>query len=144
MFEFWQTIAKFQKIQLDNLVDFEKCCKTHIFLQNRCRYSRKRATFCRKFAEFAEFCRFCRSVSAGPSKLSHGLHQRRVRKYRSKTLMPVGGAGRYLGCCVAGRSSKLSAAEVQRTNYTSTGTDEFELLVPSLPHPVLRQRDLTG
>ena len=29
-----QHIAKFQKLQLDNLVDFEKCCKTHIFLQN--------------------------------------------------------------------------------------------------------------
>ena len=28
-----QTIAKFQKIQLENLVDFEKCCKTHILLQ---------------------------------------------------------------------------------------------------------------
>ena len=25
--------VKFQKFQLDNLVDFEKCCKTHIFLQ---------------------------------------------------------------------------------------------------------------
>ena len=25
--------AKFQKFQLDNLVDFEKCCKTRIFLQ---------------------------------------------------------------------------------------------------------------
>ena len=24
---------KFQKFQLENLVDFEKCCKTHIFLQ---------------------------------------------------------------------------------------------------------------
>ena len=28
-----QNVAKFQKIQLDNLVDFEKCCKTRIFLQ---------------------------------------------------------------------------------------------------------------
>ena len=28
-----QKFAKFQKIQLDNLVDFEKCCKTYIFLQ---------------------------------------------------------------------------------------------------------------
>ena len=27
-----QTFAKFQKFQLDNLVDFEKCCKTHFFL----------------------------------------------------------------------------------------------------------------
>ena len=28
-----QKFDKFQKIQLENLVDFEKCCKTHIFLQ---------------------------------------------------------------------------------------------------------------
>ena len=26
--------AKFQKVQLDNLVDFEKCCQTRIYLQN--------------------------------------------------------------------------------------------------------------
>ena len=29
-----QNFAKFQKFQLDTLVDFEKCCKTHIYLQN--------------------------------------------------------------------------------------------------------------
>ena len=28
-----QNFAKFQKFQLENLVDFEKCCKTHILLQ---------------------------------------------------------------------------------------------------------------
>ena len=28
-----QNFAKFQKFQLDNLVDFEKCCKTRIYLQ---------------------------------------------------------------------------------------------------------------
>ena len=28
-----QNIAKFQKFQLENLVDIEKCCKTHILLQ---------------------------------------------------------------------------------------------------------------
>ena len=28
-----QNVARFQKFQLDNLVDFEKCCKTRIFLQ---------------------------------------------------------------------------------------------------------------
>ena len=27
-----QNFVKFQKFQLENLVDFEKCCKTHIFL----------------------------------------------------------------------------------------------------------------
>ena len=29
-----QNVVKFQKFQLENLVDFEKCCKTHIYLQN--------------------------------------------------------------------------------------------------------------
>ena len=28
-----QKFVKFQKFQLENLVDFEKCCKTHIFLR---------------------------------------------------------------------------------------------------------------
>ena len=28
-----QKISEFQKCQVDNLVDFEKCCKTRIFLQ---------------------------------------------------------------------------------------------------------------
>ena len=45
-----QNVVKFQKFQLDNLVDFEKSCKTRIYLQNRCRYSRKRANFCQNLA----------------------------------------------------------------------------------------------
>ena len=28
-----QNFVKFQKFQLENLVDFEKCCQTHIYLQ---------------------------------------------------------------------------------------------------------------
>ena len=28
-----QNLVEIQKCQLDNLVDFEKCCKTHIYLQ---------------------------------------------------------------------------------------------------------------
>ena len=28
-----QNFVKFQKIQLENLVDLEKCCRTHIYLQ---------------------------------------------------------------------------------------------------------------
>ena len=28
-----QNFVKFQQFQLENLLDFEKCCKTHIFLQ---------------------------------------------------------------------------------------------------------------
>ena len=33
MSENLQNFAKFQKCQLDILVDFEKCCKTHIYFQ---------------------------------------------------------------------------------------------------------------
>ena len=33
MLQNFQNFIKFQKKQLDNLVDFEKCCKTRIFLQ---------------------------------------------------------------------------------------------------------------
>jgi hypothetical protein len=33
MLENLQNLVTFQKIQLNNLVDFEKCCKTRIFLQ---------------------------------------------------------------------------------------------------------------
>ena len=29
-----QNFVKFQKFQFENLVDFEKCCQTHIYLQN--------------------------------------------------------------------------------------------------------------
>ena len=65
-----QNFVKFQKSQLDNLVDFEKCCKTRIFLQksfNRCRYSRKRATFLPKF---------CRSAVVLPTRRSGSLTDR--------------------------------------------------------------------
>ena len=43
--------AKFQKIQLDNLVDYEKRCKTHIFLQKSVPLQPKTNEFCRNFAK---------------------------------------------------------------------------------------------
>ena len=50
--------AKFQKFQLDNLVDFEKCCKTHIFLQKSVPIQRKTSNilpkFCQKLANFGQ------------------------------------------------------------------------------------------
>ena len=46
--------AEFQKFQLDNLVDFEKCCKTRIFLQRSVpiqpKTSENLPTFCQKLA----------------------------------------------------------------------------------------------
>ena len=52
-----QNFAKVQEFQFDNLVDFEKCCKTRFTCKNRCRYSQKRATFCRNFAKNRRRCR---------------------------------------------------------------------------------------
>ena len=52
-----QNFAKFQKFQLDNLVEIEKCCKFKraFSCKNRCRYSRKRATLCRNFAKTGNY-----------------------------------------------------------------------------------------
>ena len=44
-----QNIAKFQKFQLDNLVDFEKCCKTHIWLQKSVSIQPKTSNILPKF-----------------------------------------------------------------------------------------------
>ena len=46
-----QNFAKFQKIQLDNLVDFEKCCKTHIFLQKSVPIQPKTSNILPKFCQ---------------------------------------------------------------------------------------------
>ena len=52
-----QNFVKFQKFQLENLVDFEKCCKTHIFLQKSVPIQPKTSNilpkFCRSAAEEA-------------------------------------------------------------------------------------------
>ena len=49
-----QNFAKIQNFQLDNLVDFEKCCKTRIFLQKSVPIQPKTsdilAKFCQKLA----------------------------------------------------------------------------------------------
>ena len=49
-----QNFAEFQKCQLDNLVDFEKCCQTHIYLQNfvliQPKTSENLPKFCQKLA----------------------------------------------------------------------------------------------
>ena len=43
--------VKFQKFQLDNLVDFEKCCKTHIFLQKSVPIQPKTSNILPKFCQ---------------------------------------------------------------------------------------------
>ena len=49
-----QNFVKFQKFQFENLVDFEKCCKTHILLQKsepiQPKTSNILSKFCQKLA----------------------------------------------------------------------------------------------
>ena len=52
-----QNVARFQKFQLDNLVDFEKCCKTRIFLQKSVPIQPKTSNILPKF---------CRSAVVSP------------------------------------------------------------------------------
>ena len=53
-----QNLVKFQKFQLDNLVDFEKCCKTRIFLQKSVPIQPKTSNILPKF---------CRSAVVSPT-----------------------------------------------------------------------------
>ena len=46
-----QNLAKFQKIQQDNLVDFEKCRKTRIFLQKSMPIQPKTSNILPKFCQ---------------------------------------------------------------------------------------------
>ena len=46
-----RNFAKIQKIQLDNLVDFEKCCKTRICLQRSVPIQPKTSEICRNVAK---------------------------------------------------------------------------------------------
>ena len=53
-----QNFAIFQKFQLENLVDFEKCCQTHIFLQKSVPIQPKTSNILPKF---------CRSAVVSPT-----------------------------------------------------------------------------
>ena len=63
-----QNFAKFQKFQLDSLVDFEKCCKTRIFLQKSVPIQPKTSNilpkFCQKLATTLRVRRAVRGLRA--------------------------------------------------------------------------------
>ena len=46
-----ENFAKLQKFQLDNLVEFEKCCKTHIYLQKSVPIQPKTSNILPKFCQ---------------------------------------------------------------------------------------------
>ena len=51
MSQILQNFAKSQKFQLKNLVDFEKCCKTHILLQKSVPIQPKTSNILPKFCQ---------------------------------------------------------------------------------------------
>ena len=69
-----QNFVKFQKFQLENLVDFEKCCKTHIFLQKSEPIQPKTSNILPKFCQPTEFCRSFANREVLHLDLPDGLH----------------------------------------------------------------------
>ena len=74
-----QNFATFQKIQLDNLVDFEKCCKTRIFLQKSVPIQPKTSDILPKI------CQKLATTLRVPRRRSRARHRRSSR--------PTAGAG---------------------------------------------------
>ena len=70
MSQILQNVVKFQKNQLENLVDFEKCCKTHIFLQKSVPIQPKTSNtlpkFCQKLATTLRVHRRCSGRASRP------------------------------------------------------------------------------
>ena len=81
-----QNIAKFQKFQLENLVDFEKCCKTHILLQKSEPIQPKTSNILPKF------CQPTLSDVAGPGRQGRPTSRRAstlpARRKTRKTCAP--------------------------------------------------------
>ena len=70
-----QNVVKFQKFQLDNLVDFEKCCKTRIHLQRSAPIQPKTSEIlpklCQKFATtLPKFAKICHPLRRPPGSAS--------------------------------------------------------------------------
>ena len=96
MSQILQNFVKFQKFQLDNLVDFEKCCKTHIYLQKSVPIQPKTSNilpkFCQKLATTLRVRRACRSPHDGhrAGLRVDGQLARRVEDDRTAFAGPVG------------------------------------------------------
>ena len=83
-----QNFVKFQKFQLDNLVDFEKCCKTHIFLQKSEPIQPKTSNILPKFCQ-PTLSKFCISSTSRAISESRIFIQQRLSSQPGKPLQPV-------------------------------------------------------
>ena len=87
--------VKFQKCQLENLVDFEKCCKTHIFLQKSELIQPKTSNILPKFCQPTARPRRRRPRTGRPRFIGNGsgYYDRRLRVRVGHLLPPVRGLG---------------------------------------------------
>ena len=78
-----QNFAKFQKFQLDSLVDFEKCCQTRIYLQNFVLIQPKTSEilpkFCQKLTTTLRIQRDLRGARPSPGSPAPGARGARPR-----------------------------------------------------------------
>ena len=83
-----QNFVKFQKFQLENLVDFEKCCKTHILLQKSEPIQPKTSNILPKF---------CRNFVRNFVRVLHGAEPRDPSSRREPTASARRRRGRRAG-----------------------------------------------
>ena len=85
-----QSFAKFQKFQLENLVDFEKCCKTHIFLQKSVPIQPKTSNILPKFCQKLATTLRVRELTVAPGP--RGCGPERAHSHRREVRAAAGGA----------------------------------------------------
>ena len=73
-----QNCVKFQKFQLEDLVDFEKCCKTHIFLQKSVPIQPKTNNILPKICKIGKFS--ARGAGRGRRRARPGAARRSRRR----------------------------------------------------------------
>ena len=133
-----QIFAKFKKNQFDNLVDFENAAKRVFACKDRCRYSRKRATFAeilpigRRAADRRNLANFAfelrrrlvveRRVAVAPRALPARLAGRvlRCRLDREIRISLHFFGGLVLGCIKTKFFRKSRSAEILQENMRST------------------------
>ena len=118
-----QNSSNFQKFQLDNLADFEKCCKTHIFLQRSVPIQPKTSKMCQKIGKFVSLSGppYCsaRSRSDSPPASSPAVRaddtctptKESIEKMFLKTVSEISGNFRKFGTTFCTSQYRFSYSE---------------------------------